>query len=48
MDVTTAAVMGHSFGGTTTIQTLSEDSRFRYKCLGIYTSVILYVRCSNN
>ena len=31
MDVTTAAVMGHSFGGATTVQTLSEDTRFRYK-----------------
>ena len=28
LDVDTAAVMGHSFGGATTIQTLSEDSRF--------------------
>ena len=29
MDIATAAVIGHSFGGATTIQTLSEDSRFR-------------------
>ncbi len=29
MDVSTAAVMGHSFGGGTTVQTLSEDSRFK-------------------
>ena len=29
LDVTTAAVMGHSFGGGTTVQTLSEDSRFK-------------------
>ena len=29
MDTGTAAVMGHSFGGATTIQVLSEDSRFR-------------------
>ncbi len=28
LDVATAAVMGHSFGGATTVQTLSEDSRF--------------------
>lgn len=28
LNVATAAVMGHSFGGATTIQTLSEDSRF--------------------
>ena len=28
LDVGTAAVMGHSFGGATTVQTLSEDSRF--------------------
>ena len=31
MDVTAAAVMGHSFGGATTVQALSEDPRFRYK-----------------
>ena len=29
MDIATAAVIGHSFGGATAIQTLSEDSRFR-------------------
>ena len=29
MDVSTAAVMGHSFGGGTTVQTLSEDTRFK-------------------
>ena len=29
MDVSTAAVIGHSFGGATTIQTLSEDTRFK-------------------
>ena len=29
MDVNTAAVMGHSYGGATTIQTLAEDSRFK-------------------
>ena len=29
MDIVTAAVIGHSFGGATTIHTLSEDSRFR-------------------
>ena len=28
LDVATAAVMGHSFGGATTIQTLSQDARF--------------------
>jgi predicted dienelactone hydrolase len=28
LDVATAAVMGHSYGGGTTVQTLSEDSRF--------------------
>ena len=28
LDVESAAVMGHSFGGATTIQTLSEDPRF--------------------
>lgn len=28
LDVATAAVMGHSFGGATTIQVLSEDPRF--------------------
>ena len=29
MDVTAAAVMGHSFGGGTTVQTLSEETRFK-------------------
>ena len=29
MNIAAAAVIGHSFGGATTIQTLSEDSRFR-------------------
>ena len=28
LDVETAAIMGHSFGGATTIQALSEDPRF--------------------
>lgn len=28
LDVTKAAMMGHSFGGATAVQTLSEDSRF--------------------
>ena len=28
LDIESAAVMGHSFGGATTIQTLSEDPRF--------------------
>ena len=28
LDVRKAAIMGHSFGGATTIQTLSEDERF--------------------
>ena len=30
MDMVTAAVVGHSFGGATTIQALSEDSRFKW------------------
>jgi platelet-activating factor acetylhydrolase len=30
LDVSTAAVMGHSFGGATTVQTLSVDSRFKW------------------
>ena len=29
MDISTAAIMGQSFGGTTTVQTLSEDKRFK-------------------
>ena len=29
LDVATAAIMGHSFGGATTVQTLSEDTRFK-------------------
>ena len=29
LQLDTAAVMGHSFGGATTIQTLSEDPRFK-------------------
>ena len=28
LDVKKAAVMGHSFGGAATVQTLSDDSRF--------------------
>ena len=28
LDVGKAAIMGHSFGGATTIQALSEDQRF--------------------
>ena len=28
LDVGTVAVMGHSFGGATTVQILSEDPRF--------------------
>ena len=28
LDVDMVAVMGHSFGGATTVQVLSEDSRF--------------------
>ena len=28
LDIKSAAVMGHSFGGAATIQTLSEDPRF--------------------
>lgn len=28
LNVKSAAVMGHSFGGATTVQTLSEDPRF--------------------
>ena len=31
-----AAVCGHSFGGGTVIQTLSEDPRFRYKIVYSY------------
>ena len=30
LDVATAAIMGHSFGGATTVQTLSEDTRFKW------------------
>ena len=30
LQLDTAAVMGHSFGGTTTIQTLYTDKRFKY------------------
>ena len=29
LDVSRPAVMGHSFGGGTTLQTLSDDSRFK-------------------
>ena len=29
LQLNTAAVMGHSFGGATTIQALSEDPRFK-------------------
>ena len=29
LDLSTAAVMGHSFGGSTTIQTLLTDQRFK-------------------
>ena len=28
LDISKAAIMGHSFGGATTIQALSEDQRF--------------------
>ena len=30
MDLNQVAVMGHSFGGATTVQTLSEDLRFKW------------------
>ena len=30
LQLDTAAVMGHSFGGTTTLQTLYTDKRFKY------------------
>ena len=29
LDLSTAAVMGHSFGGATTVQTLLTDQRFK-------------------
>ncbi len=29
MDISAAAVIGHSFGGATTLQTLLEDNRFK-------------------
>ena len=29
MDTSTAAVMGHSFGGATIVQTLATDPRFK-------------------
>ena len=29
LDLDSAGMMGHSFGGATTIQTLSEDQRFK-------------------
>ena len=36
LNVELAAVCGHSFGGGTVIQTLSEDPRFRYKIVYTY------------
>ena len=30
LQLDTAAVMGHSFGGTTTVETLYSDRRFKY------------------
>ena len=32
LDLDRAGIMGHSFGGATTIQTLREDQRFKYVC----------------
>ena len=29
LDISTAALMGHSFGGGTTVLALTEDSRFK-------------------
>lgn len=29
LDINTAAVMGHSFGGATTVVTLASDNRFK-------------------
>ena len=29
LDLNTAAVMGHSYGGVTTVQTLLDDQRFK-------------------
>ena len=30
LDMESAAIMGHSFGGSTTVLALSEEPRFRY------------------
>ena len=41
LNVESAAVMGHSFGGATTIQTLSEDPRFMLVPISLASCIII-------
>lgn len=41
LDVESAAVMGHSFGGATIIQTLSEDPRFMLVPVSLASCIII-------
>ena len=46
LQLDTAAVMGHSFGGSTTVHTLFTDKRFKYAVCVMQPSK-LYIKCQN-
>ena len=46
LQLDTAAVMGHSFGGSTIVHTLFTDKRFKYAVCVMQPSK-LYIKCQN-